>query len=133
MKKLILILLLLSSICCVSKAQTIYYRYDPAGNRNYRGIVPRLDESSSLQTVQEYGVSVYPNPSSDNLNVAIANLQANDKAVVYLFDNTGKKLYEKNQSTILCNLDMKNLPSGLYYLRIKINDDEMVYKIVKQE
>jgi Secretion system C-terminal sorting domain len=133
MKKLVLILLLSSGFGFISQAQTIYYRYDPAGNRDYRGIVPRLDESSSLQTVQEYGVSVYPNPSSDNLNVAIANLQVTDKAIVYLFDNAGKKLYEKNQNASLCTLDMKGLPAGMYYLRIKINADEMVYKIMKQE
>lgn len=131
-KNLLLIYFIAASSICFAQT-AVYYHYDAAGNRIDRKLVPRLDESTPPKTVQDYGVSVYPNPASDNLIVDILNLQPGDKATVFIFDEAGKKVFEKKQDAVQQSIGMKEHPAGMYYLKIRINEDEMTYKVLKVE
>ena len=71
-------------------------------------------------------ISVYPNPATDIIK--IENLKPN--ASLELIDSSGKlvKSISNNKST-KTEVNIKNLPSGIYYLKV---DGQSVQKIIKK-
>ncbi len=68
-------------------------------------------------------IRVYPNPVSDEVNIMVALTRANGQATVEIYDITGRKV--KNQVLAIAGqepyrLDVSNLPSGIYLLRVTI-------------
>lgn len=79
-------------------------------------------------------ISVYPNPSTDYLNIKIINTSGNISIV--LFDVTGQRMFTKEYSNasaeLFTTIDMKHYATGTYYLRI-INSDntDEIFRIIK--
>lgn len=71
--------------------------------------------------------SVYPNPVKDVLN--INSKVAVNKVVVY--DILGKTVLQENPETISPTIDMSNLPSGAYMVKIIIDNNSKTVKILK--
>ncbi|MBI1316303.1 T9SS type A sorting domain-containing protein [bacterium] len=74
----------------------------------------------SAEELQLEGVSVYPNPATDYVEV---ELSGNDGAYdVRLFDLSGRELhfgaFEKNGGTAVHRLDVSNIASGIYVLEV---------------
>ncbi len=67
-------------------------------------------------------VRVYPNPSAGNLNLEFAS-EGNVQIEVY--DLLGKKMRDLNYQGTNSSFDLRDLPNGLYIIRI--NDDGHVY------
>jgi len=82
-----------------------------------------------VMAVSETGKSnfkVYPNPTSDI--VTIENLKPN--SVLELIDNSGKIVKKlSNDKSAKTEISIKNIPAGVYYLRI---DNQPVQKIIKK-
>ncbi len=113
---------------------------------SYNG-APNMCGSSTLQRIDDYGVSVnttlstnevngvnsgikiYPNPVETHLNVSLGSTQAVKGYEVY--DISGKKLINKETKS-LENINVSNLPSGFYFLKIKTDLGESVSKFVKK-
>jgi hypothetical protein len=79
------------------------------------------------------GVTIYPNPFSDSLQ--ISGLQAKSEVVVY---NSGGSLVKGAfVSSDHGRIDLSDLPSGLYYLRIKdvgkTHGENRTFRVVKIE
>lgn len=131
-------------------AQNVQYTYDSYGNRTQRKLVinpinnnrmfvpdstntkPEADEGT-MKLAMNYGVSVFPNPTQNNVNLSIYKIPENASTSVTLFDNTGKILQTfknpKQQEIIF----MENYKEGIYYISIIINDkDKLFYKVIKQ-
>lgn len=83
------------------------------------------------ETTQEIGVSIYPNPTTDVLNIAITT--PIESAKISLMSMDGKTVfYQKTavgQNWI--PLSMSALPSGLYFLHIETDKGNTVKKVVK--
>ncbi|MFK8007156.1 MAG: T9SS type A sorting domain-containing protein [Saprospiraceae bacterium] len=83
----------------------------------------------SNEDLTEYNIQVYPNPTSDILNIKIENsLQANFS----IFDMYGKRVLEKmevNRNEI--QLSTSNFSSGVYFLKIEMDGKEFVKKFIK--
>ena len=73
-------------------------------------------------------VNVYPNPASDILHV---NINSNLVNKVVIYNAAGKNI----SSTILQNgdniIDIKNLPKGMYVVKILSDTDSKIYRITK--
>jgi hypothetical protein len=73
-------------------------------------------------------VNVYPNPVSDMLHVNVSS-NALNRAVIY--NASGKNI----STTILQNgdnmIDIKNLPKGMYVVKVLNDTDSKIYKITK--
>jgi len=87
-----------------------------------------------MMNINEYpemqNISVYPNPVSDYLNIKLSGLSAQDAGV---YDITGKLIcsaYQINSLGIL-QFNMKNLSSGIYFLKALIDDKFLIKKITK--
>ena len=78
--------------------------------------------------------NIYPNPFNDYLYVDMPK-DINDDSVITIYDITGKIITEKNikneGSHILIQLE-KNLPNGVYFLKIYNNSTVNFYKIIKR-
>jgi hypothetical protein len=80
-------------------------------------------------------VMIYPNPVQDRLMIEFAEKQS-DPIEIELVSTEGSILrtmtWEAN--TVQRNMDFSNLPSGLYFIRIKMGSETTeVMKILKRE
>ena len=78
-------------------------------------------------------MKVYPNSLTEFINVEIYEIWEGTSANLIISDETGKKVYEKNQYAILEQIDIDNLKSGIYYLNVYLGERKVLYKIVKSE
>ncbi len=74
--------------------------------------------------------SLYPNPSSENLEFRTLNSELNTKSEVQIFDLTGKLI---RSETISSNrIDVSELANGLYVLSLNINGKTQQQKFIVQ-
>ena len=70
----------------------------------------------------ELSVTIYPNPSDDNLNIAISNASAG-KASITLRDINGKVVfastYAARRGVAVLSPEVGHLPAGLYLVEVK--------------
>ena len=72
---------------------------------------------------------VYPNPVSDFLN--IKNLNQNSIKELILFNNLAKIVFTTNQTQPNSPLDISNLSSGIYYLKVSTDTYTETLKVIK--
>jgi hypothetical protein len=68
-------------------------------------------------------VSVYPNPFSNSLSINLKDMTKNNKYDLKIYNTLGMTMLNVNltqQSTIL---ETKNLPSGIYFYKVIVNDN----------
>lgn len=81
--------------------------------------------------INEVNVSVFPNPAADLIAIQIKDL-VKENCVVELFDVTGK-LVDKTilyQGSTIVYFDTKKLYNGIYFIKLKIGNQEINRKIV---
>lgn len=76
-------------------------------------------------------IKVFPNPVKTILNVEISD-NTSENIAFDLFDVSGKLVVQKSITKQEISLDMKNLPSGIYFLKVSSSKKTGTYKIVKQ-
>ena len=136
MKKYYIGFILFLSFYC-SAQQRIAYTYDLSGNRVNRHYFPMrmanpsLEVDSSAIVEKKFGISVFPNPAPDKINVGITALEDGETAKVYLSDDQGKVLLMREQTSKLGTLELGNLKAGIYYIKVYIKTESVSYKIVK--
>jgi hypothetical protein len=74
----------------------------------------------------------YPNPTSDNLFLQIGNFN-NEKLSYQIFDTQGKLLSNGKIKFPLTQVNMNNLPSAIYFIKVVNEDNKNVqsFKIIK--
>ena len=87
--------------------------------------------SPSLSTIEfdKNKFNIYPNPSSNFINVEFNNAIDNNK--IFVFDVQGRNIMEVNvfiQSTII---DISTLQSGVYFIKSKTTDSQNVKRFIK--
>jgi predicted metalloenzyme YecM len=86
--------------------------------------------NTSTKLAEELGIRIYPNPAHDKIVIAF------DKAVktaISVENINGRKVIAKNLSQSLNNteIDLTTLPKGVYILKLIIDNNTIVRKIVK--
>lgn len=86
-------------------------------------------------TITENNISVFPNPTSNNVSIAIKLTQSED-LVFEMFDITGKKLFSKKESIGAGNttklVHLEQYTSGMYILKITGKDINYSQKVIKK-
>lgn len=114
-----------------------HYLYDMHGNQVINGggrfdfFVAKLANEScspmSLEDLEEQGLEIFPNPATDVLQIK-TNQQMQS---VKVFSMLGQLLIATNHLTATeSNLDISNLQTGTYVLKISTIKGEMVEKLV---
>lgn len=73
-------------------------------------------------------LSIFPNPVNDLLNIHQINIEPKQ---IYLFDSLGKKVYSNLINKRLNEVDVSQLSSGIYYLKVVFNNQVITKKIIK--
>ncbi len=148
MKKVILKICLISCVLmctAVSYTQNVEFGYDEAGNRISRLIVTKeakteLPDSvlainfgkEQNQNLENLVISVYPNPTSDILNIDWNDPDKEIDIEMYLFTINGELLKTIKLNTISKTIDMSGYSKGAYFLKIQMNSRIESWKIVKK-
>jgi hypothetical protein len=73
-------------------------------------------------------VNVYPNPFNNFLNVS---LDSKDKILWAISDVRGRVVNSGYDSNVW-EINTSQLFNGIYFLRLKTDENELIYKIIKQ-
>lgn len=161
MKKVknIIITLFFIGIGYAIQAQTlerVVFSSVASNNDNFQPIVGTpygaslLGANGSLEVSAEYGQStyqettlsikdraeqsnirVYPNPTSEKINIDLSQLQVS-QVVLRLVDINGKLMINKTSSQSLEVLDLQSYPVGAYLLQVEINKNKVqTFRIIK--
>lgn len=101
-----------------------YYDFQITDNTNSYGnnrfkLIFR-NNSNSVESIKSSGFTLFPNPTSNLLNINISEKQESGKYEIELYDINGKKLnrtnlmFTKNNST----LDVSDLELGIYFVKM---------------
>jgi hypothetical protein len=135
-----------------SQVFTYQYTYDASGNRLSRAVInmkstggesifdqdtrslrddfePREqldDEISGMKVI------LYPNPTRGELVLQIMQLSSPATGSITVIDLNGKMIYQTLQIEEYNDIDLENIPAGEYILKLVMNQQEQVYKILKK-
>lgn len=110
-----------------------YYVTDggPSGtNSNYIGIdtFSVTMGSASVEDLQSFDFSFYPNPVND-----VLNLKANSTIdQVEILNLLGQKVFVDTPNSLQKSVDFSDLQSGIYLVKVAIDGSEGTFKIVKK-
>jgi hypothetical protein len=86
------------------------------------------------ETTQSLKVSLYPNPTSDLLNIDLSSLTPGKSYYLTILDIKGRVLMEKNASSDdLVQLSLSQFSNGLMFLNVidRFNSVKSSFKIIK--
>ena len=73
-------------------------------------------------------VNVYPNPFKDRLKVSTESRDRID----WIISDTRGSVVQSGQDIFSWTINTSKLYNGIYFLRLKKGNNELIYKIVKQ-
>jgi len=91
----------------------------------------KLSEDLSIKNNKTENLNVYPNPTKDFITLNFSN-HNNAKLSVEVFNMLGQKLKVFENISISENLNLSELSSGIYLLKINYNGINQTIKIKKQ-
>ena len=84
----------------------------------------------------EYGVEVYPNPASDIATISVDAVNNKDNYTISIVDVMGRvvasEIVNNGEASFIRNIDIKNLPAGIYMVSVESNGTREVTKLVKK-
>ena len=148
LKSTILVFALLAT--SISAKAQVNYTYDNNGNRIKRELylgppmgersftpLPALNKSpipedAAMSIASNFGISVFPTQVNELLSLTILAANENAPAIVSIFDNLGKEVYNiKVQNSSQQQINFSSIKNGMYNLSIKIKNQQVFYKVVK--
>ncbi len=117
-----------------------YYRiraYTDMDTSAYSNVVlVSLNVSSTSQLFNEQTVQLFPNPVASQLTVTINN-PARGLMQASLLDVVGQQVLQqqtldKNTDQAQFDFDLTDLPKGVYLLRMKMGEEQGLFRVVKQ-
>jgi hypothetical protein len=142
----VFLFLLTASANTLNAQSTIYYGYDANGNRTSRVLKVQdlgkgtidfpIDEKEIKEEEITPGDSevvthIYPNPTSGKLTVKIENCPEQSSGEYIVYTLKGNKLKQAELNIPEAEINMQDLPDGVYILLIKLNGISNNYKIIK--
>lgn len=87
------------------------------------------DPTFSIDQLPEFAGSVYPNPATDFVNVNFDIAQYHN-ASCQLINSSGQVMYSSLLTTQNHRIDLQNIASGVYFVKIMADEGNMVRKLV---
>ena len=92
-------------------------------------ITLNIDATLSLPTDESNIIKIYPNPTSNWLNIHLATTT---NTVITLFDINGKKVYNNNLNSSINAIDISHFDSGVYILNLLTDSKSITKRIIKK-
>src|ERR1051326_2010233 len=91
--------------------------------------------SAEDMSVNNFSVAVFPQPATDEANVAY-ELKENSSMNISLYNSLGEKVIsnieqneDKAAGNYLTTFDVSDLPSGIYFVKLEIGNEQVVKKL----
>ena len=95
------------------------YKLTPRNNADFANLIVSIEE---IQT-STIATSIYPNPTSDRLNIQIDETYKFSQLNIQLFDLNGRLVVDTRTANNLTNINLSGLGKGVYILRITDNNE----------
>lgn len=129
-------------ICHAQQTHTVAFSYDLDGNRINREILfSRMENTgeaseellpSALDFFETMEVNLYPNPTNDKFFVEIKG-DTSEKAEATLTHISGAVLEKRILANSLESFDLSGLASGVYLLKLTVDKETHVWKVIKKQ
>lgn len=137
--KFTLSLLIIAVAFCV-EAQDVSFAYDEAGNRIKRELSisgpikaksrSSDDDKSFYDSVGERIIKITSN-SGGIINISVQNFAKQDNGCIEVYSMSGILLLAQKISDTLTTIDIGSQPNAVYLLKVIVNDNQTVWKIMK--
>jgi surface protein len=107
---------------------TTYYAVNDDGACRSQPFAVLVDQYLGINTLEKSFLKIYPNPVTSTLQITYNNAIRS----VEIYSALGQLLISKNVNTTSTSVDMSSLPSTLYLLKIKSDNQTGTFKILKQ-
>jgi len=123
-----------NGICCVANEDDEVALTIGTSFQNQNPIF--RSEATTLPTTNRIQVfNVFPNPAVDRIKLTLNSPQENLE--LFIYDIKGRMVSHRKYEEVLgpneINIDIKNLPSGVYYIRFNSRFDHAPVKFIKQD
>ncbi len=124
------------SVIAVSPSVTTIYTVtgtNASGCSNSSTITQSVSLCTALNALSESENSnfkIYPNPFLDEIVVSISDLKNDVK--LSIFNSLGQLVYQTQVTKTNSVINLKELPSGLYFVRTEVLGQEKVLKLIKE-
>lgn len=102
--------------------------YSGSGKKPY---IAKLGTASTTgifnETPNNDGLSVYPNPADDKMNVSFSDI-TKPLVSLMILNNNGQKVWEENGSVNSVSININQLPPGVYFLQALFQDETALQK-----
>ncbi len=97
-------------------------------------ITKNVLEKEDVKPETEVSIVLYPNPFVEYFSIGLEGYKFNEEFSVSLFDINGKQIYSNRMMVSELQVIQlgKNLPSGMYLLRLESSSIDKTYKLVKK-
>ena len=102
---------------------------DIANNETQCSFDVQVNAFVGIETLQQKGISIYPNPTNGNVNFEFAN---NNIQKITISDMTGKTIVEKDNIQQNEMIDLSSFENGIYIIKIQTDNEIFTTKIVKE-
>lgn len=107
---------------------TTYFAVNDDGQCRSQPFAVTVDVTLEISSFNKEFLKIYPNPVNSNLQITYNNTIRS----VEIYSALGQLLISKNVNATSTSVDMSNLPSTLYLLKIKSDNQTGTFKILKQ-
>ncbi len=90
-----------------------------------------IESTTAINSIEELGITVFPNPVSNQLWVNWNALSASVSSVAVINSLGQIQHVPQSQEAGRTSFDFSSLPPGMYYLKIRLGEDFFVCKILK--
>jgi len=111
-----------------------YYVCTPHAAIGMRGTITVLNPTGIAENKLKDGISIYPNPSSGSFQLKLDNSFATKNYDLGIYTLKGEKVYAQPdiQQQNSSNIEISDLPKGVYIVRINGKKENYYRKIVVQ-
>jgi subtilase family protein/type IX secretion system substrate protein len=93
--------------------------------------IPRPANNQSNNTTGSTQTKLYPNPNSGEFTMMLNEMHKGEISV-RIFDVIGKSVYQSNENKLTFDINVKELPSGIYLVRLSSQNQNEILKFIKQ-
>jgi len=111
-----------------------YYVCTPHAEFGMKGTITVLNTTGIAENKFKDGISIYPNPSNGNFQLKLDNSLSAKKFDLGIYTVKGEKVYSKPdiQQQNSTNIEISDLPKGVYIVRLHGRKENIYRKIVVQ-
>jgi len=85
-----------------------------------------------VETVAQTEIKIYPNPTTEKITLEISGWKSLQTGRFSLYTLTGQLLQEQPVSSATTTVSLAGFPTGVYMLKVRMNDITEEWKIIKQ-